>query len=444
METRDRLAGFAKLRLQWRFGVFPEREKPFIGGYCALPFTKLLEKVAAREVAAQVHRPTGLRNSSLAQSSSPENGSTIARGPILRRIMVTPWRTAVGESKRMLHSVTMPLPPTPLTPRIVALLVVFMTTACARSTSRTSGDAPVSGEPSPLVIAHRGASGHRPEHTLAGYALAIAMGADFIEPDLVSTKDGVLIARHENEIGGTTDVVTKFPDRKTVKVVDGDTVRGWFTEDFTLAEIRTLRAKERLPFRSHQYDGQFTVPTFDEVLALADSAGRRRTRAVGVYPETKHPTYFRNIGLPIEPKLLASLRANGLDRRDAPVFIQSFESGNLRELARETRVRLIYLISDPAQVTPAALRDIATYAFGIGANTRLVVGGDSAAVPTQLLNNAHAAGLKVHVWTLRSESVFLPKRYGGDPLAEVREMQRLGADGIFGDFPDVVVKGLRQ
>ena len=260
--------------------------------------------------------------------------------------------------------------------------------------------------------------------------------------NLVSTKDGVLVARHENEIGGTTDVEGKFAARKTRKVIDGDTIVGWFTEDFTLAELRTLRAKERLPFRSHAYDGRYLVPTFDEVLTLADSLGRRRGRAVGVYPETKHPTYFRGIGLPIEEPMLRTLRARTLDRADAPVFIQSFESGNLRLLATQTRVRLIQLVSTAPQVTPASLRDIATYAFGIGANTRQVVGGDSTAVPTTLIADAHANGLAVHVWTLRSEAVFLPKRYGGDPLAEVREMVRLGVDGIFGDFPDVVVRGI--
>jgi glycerophosphoryl diester phosphodiesterase len=315
-------------------------------------------------------------------------------------------------------------------------------------------------EPHPLVIAHRGASGHRPEHTLAGYALAIAMGADYIEPDLVSTKDGVLVARHENEIGGTTDVATKFASRKAAKVVDGDTVRGWFTEDFTLAELKTLRAKERLSFRSHAYDGQFAVPTFDEVLTLADTAGKRRGRVVGVYPETKHPTYFRAIGLPLEPKLLATLKAHGLDRRDAPIFIQSFEVGNLRALATQTRVRLVQLVSGGERpydfvvsgdkrtfndlLTPAGLRDIATYAFAIGANTRLVVGADSSAVPTPLIANAHAAGLNVHVWTLRPEAVFLPKRYGGDPLAEVRELTKLGVDGLFGDYADLLVKGLNR
>lgn len=272
--------------------------------------------------------------------------------------------------------------------------------------------------------------------------LAIEMGADFIEPDLVITRDGELVARHENEIGGTTDVAAKYPARRTTKVIDGDSLSGWFTEDFTLAELRTLRAKERLAFRSHEYDGRFSIPTFKEVLALVDSAGRRRGRAVGVYPETKHPTYFRSIGLPLEERLLTALRDYGLDRRDAPVFIQSFEAANLRPLRAQTRVRLIQLVSSPDQVTPAALREIAMYADGIGVNTRLIVAADAAAVPTSLVRDAHTAGLLVHAWTLRPEREFLAARYSGDALAEVRELAALGVDGMFGDYPDLLVAGL--
>ncbi len=317
----------------------------------------------------------------------------------------------------------------------------FLVMLAACSASLPNAAVAPATEPRPLVIAHRGASGHRPEHTLAAYALAIEMGADYIEPDLVSTRDGVLIARHENEIGGTTDVAEKFPARRTRKVIDGDSVSGWFTEDFTFEELRTLRAKERLPFRSHERDGQFAIPTFDQVLALADSAGRRRGRVVGVYPETKHPTYFRGIGIPLEEKLLATLRARGLDRADAPVFIQSFEVGNLKELRTRTRVHLVQLVSDPRQVTPAALREIAQYADAIGANTRLIVpAGDGK--PSSVIADAHAADLLVHVWTLRPEAQFLPARYKGDPLAEVREMAALGVDGMFGDYPDLLVRGL--
>ena len=329
---------------------------------------------------------------------------------------------------------------------------------CARPVPAPATARPAAMVPTPLVIAHRGASGHRPEHTLEAYALAVAMGADFIEPDLVITRDGVLVARHENEIGGTTDVATRFPDRTRTKVIDGTPVTGWFTEDFTLAELRTLRARERLAFRSHAHDGQFAIPTFDEVLALADSLGRQRGRPVGVYPETKHPTYFRGIGLPLEPPLLAALRARGLDRGDAPVFIQSFEVGNLQALRRETRVPLVLLLAGGEVpydrqllgdrrtgadwVTPAGLREVARFAAAVGVNTRMLVGGAAGAAPTTLVRDAHAAGLAVHAWTLRPEGVFLAPRYGGDPLAEVRELAALGVDGLFGDYPDQLVRGL--
>jgi glycerophosphoryl diester phosphodiesterase len=341
---------------------------------------------------------------------------------------------------------------------LAAAALAALAGGCARRAPAPVSVRPAAMFPTPIVIAHRGASGHRPEHTLAAYALAVSMGADFIEPDLVITKDGVLVARHENEIGGTTDVAERFPDRRRTAVIDGTPVTGWFTEDFTLAELRTLRARERLAFRSHAHDGQFAIPTFDEVLALADSLGRRRGRPVGVYPETKHPTHFRGIGLPLEPPLLAALRARGLDRADAPVFIQSFEVGNLQALRRETRVPLVLLLSGNdvpydrqllgdrrtgAQwVTPAGLREVAGFADAVGVNTRMLVGGTAEAVPTSLVRDAHAAGLQVHAWTLRPEGVFLAPRYRGDPLAEVRELAALGVDGLFGDYPDHVVLGL--
>ena len=295
----------------------------------------------------------------------------------------------------------------------------------------------------PLIIGHRGASGHRPEHTLASYRLAAEMGADFIEPDLVSTKDGVLIARHENEIGGTTDVAAKFPDRKATKTVDGQSLTGWFTEDFTLAEIRTLRAKERLATRSHSYDGQFPVATFDEVIELAQQLGRELGRPIGIYPETKHPTYFRGIGLPLEEKLLKSLEAHGWNRRESPVFIQSFEDGNLRELRKKTAVRLIQLVGYPATLDEARLKDIASYADGIGAEKRLVVpvAADGSLQPaTDLVARAHAAKLLVHVWTLRIDKEFLPAGYKGNADAEFAQFRDLGVDGIFTDFPDVAAR----
>jgi glycerophosphoryl diester phosphodiesterase len=295
----------------------------------------------------------------------------------------------------------------------------------------------------PLIIAHRGASGHRPEHTLEAYRLAVEMGADFIEPDLVSTKDGVLIARHENEIGGTTDVGDRFPDRKRTKTVDGQSMTGWFTEDFTLAEVKTMRARERLAFRSHDYDGQFQIATFDEVIALAQRLGKARGRPVGVYPETKHPTYFRDLHLPLEEKLLASLQAHGWNRRDAPVFIQSFEQENLRALRKQTRVRLIQLVSAAAMVEGDGLRKIAEYADGIGPEKRLVVpvnADGSLGTPTDLVTRAHAAGLLVHVWTIRPEKEFLPAGYHGRPEAEFEQFRQLGVDGVFTDFPDLATR----
>ncbi|WP_372340541.1 glycerophosphodiester phosphodiesterase [Sphingomonas sp. BT-65] len=310
----------------------------------------------------------------------------------------------------------------------------------------------------PIVIAHRGASGERPEHTLASYTLAIEQGADFIEPDLVMTKDGELVARHENNIADTTDVAShaEFKDRKTTKTIDGVKMTGWFTEDFTLAELKTLRAKERLPLLRRgntQYDGQFEVPTLREVIALAKSAAVTRGRPVGIYPETKHPSYFASIGLPLEAKLLVELKAAGWDRADAPVFIQSFEVNNLKALSKQTKVRLIQLLdaeggpADKAQpsyaamITPAGLKEIATYAAGIGPAKVMVVTNDGAVTP--LVADAHASGLKVHPWTFRAENFFLPAglRSGINPAGHGRLEEEIsrhlaaGVDGFFTDYP---------
>jgi glycerophosphoryl diester phosphodiesterase len=313
-----------------------------------------------------------------------------------------------------------------------------------------------------LIIGHRGASGHRPEHTLESYRLAAQMGADYIEPDLVSTRDGVLVARHENEIGSTTDVATKFPDRKTTKSVDGVEISGWFSEDFTLAEIRTLRARERLSSRSQAFDGRFAVPTFDEVVALAQALERELGRTVGVYAETKHPSYFSGIGLLLEPPLLETLERHGWNDRRAPVFIQSFETSNLRDLRTQTELRLIQLLDERGGpwdrrtaesfrtyaelATDAGLRDIAMYADGIGANRRLIVPADEKGTlrpPTDLVSRAHRLGLLVHVWTLRSDPPFLSPDYRGRPEAEYEQFRDLGVDGIFTDFPDVAVRVLK-
>jgi glycerophosphoryl diester phosphodiesterase len=322
----------------------------------------------------------------------------------------------------------------------------------------------------PIVIGHRGASGYRPEHTLASYELAIEMGADYIEPDLVSTKDHVLVARHENDITGTTNVAdhAEFADRKATKVIDGIAVTGWFTEDFTLAELKTLRAKERLPDvrpANTAFDGLYQIPTFQEVIDLA------KRSHVGIYPETKHPTYFRSIGLPLEEPLVQALNANGYRGRNAPVFIQSFEVGNLQRLNRMTNVQLVQLIDatgkpydfvvagDPRTyadlVTPAGLAEIATYADGIGPNKNLIVPRDAQnrlTSPTTLVRDAHRAGLVLHPWTFRRENTFLPEdfRQGnpaspfylqatGDFPAELRLFYKLGVDGLFSDNPDVAV-----
>ena len=321
----------------------------------------------------------------------------------------------------------------------------------------------------PLIIAHRGASGYRPEHTLESYRLAIRLGADYIEPDLVSTRDGVLVARHEHEISGTTDVAAhpEFAARRTTKQADGLAVAGWFTEDFTLAELRTLRATERLPAVRPQnavFNGRYEIPTFDEILDLARAEGMRLGRPIGVYPETKHPSHFASIGLALEKPLLAALARHGLNSADAPVLIQSFEVGNLIRLSRLSDVRLIQLLDSVGTprdrevpytelATPAGLATIATYAYGIGADKDLLVprGPQEELLPPRpIVDDAHAAGLAVHAWTFRAENRFLPRdfRIGTDPdargdiISEYELFLRLGVDGLFADYPDTLAAAL--
>jgi len=353
---------------------------------------------------------------------------------------------------------------------VVALLCLVG--ACGRARVSTPGaavsvaavgNASAGASARPLIIAHRGASGHRPEHTLAAYGLAIDMGADFVEPDLVMTRDHVLVARHENEIGGTTDVAQKFPGRRRTAVIDGDTVTGYFTEDFTLRELKSLRARERLAHRSHAWDGQFEVPTLDEVLAFVRQREREVGRPIGVYPETKHPSYHRAAGLPLEDSLLAVLARHGYRGREDAVVIQSFEVGNLRALRPRTTIRLAQLVNrdgtppDVAaggvaggtyadMVTLAGLRAVARYADAIGVHKWLVLPRDAAgdtSRATSVVRDAHAAGLQVHVWTLRSDTPDLPPGFAGDAAAEWRAFAAIGVDGIFGDFPDVGARVLR-
>lgn len=316
----------------------------------------------------------------------------------------------------------------------------------------------------PLVIGHRGAAGHRPEHTLEGYKLAIKMGADYIEPDLVSTKDKVLIARHENDITETTDVATKFPDRKKEKMIDGKKIIGFFTEDFTLKEIKTLRARERLDFRSHVYDGKFEIPTFEEVIQLAQKESKKIGREIGIYPETKHPTYFQGLGLSLEEPLIDLLNKYKLNTKKSKVFIQSFELTNLRKLKKMTELPLLYLIDDP-ELIPADhvlandkrtyadmlkienLKEISTVAAGIGPYKRYIIPADkdnNGMTETTLIADAHALGLKVHPYTFRSESRYLLKDYKDVAFDEYIHFYKLGVDGVFSDFPDVAFKARQQ
>ena len=336
------------------------------------------------------------------------------------------------------------------------------------------------GRPSkaePLVIAHRGASGYRPEHTLAAYALGARLGADYIEPDLVITSDGVLVARHEPEIEDTTDVETRpeFAGRRTTKVIDGVTYEGFFVEDFTLAELKTLRAEERIPAlrqRNTIYNGRYQVPTLQEVIDLSRRLSRELDREIGLYPETKHPTYFRSIGKPLEEPLVRILRRNGLDGRRAKLFVQSFEVENLRALRREIGAPIVQLLGSrtgaPADgsgktyaqmATPAGLREIARYADGVGPSKDYIVPraavppGSPACTPspelapTSFVDDAHRAGLVVHPYTFRNENCFhsTEKQNPGGPsdygkaFEEYVQFFGLGVDGVFADNPDTAV-----
>lgn len=374
---------------------------------------------------------------------------------------------------------------------LATLTVVALSThnAAAGEAARHGAHEPEATRP--LLIAHRGASGYVPEHTLAAYWLAIEQGADYVEPDLVSTKDGVLVARHENAIAivdangnvreATTDVAERpeFANRKATKLIDGVSITGWFTEDFTLAELKTLRARERLPqlrVANTRFDGMFEVPTFEEVLQLVAQANERRQqqalatggwkavlkiKPIGIYPETKHPTYFDGIGLSLEEPLVRTLHKHGYRFKTSPVFIQSFEVSNLKDLAKMTRVPLVQLLNGSGKpydfvvkgdartyadlTKPEGLKEIARYASGIGANTNLMIPlvGGRLGTPTSLVQDAHAAGLIVHGWTFRAENNFLPNEFDssanpaelGDLAGQIKAFLALGMDGFFSDHP---------
>jgi glycerophosphoryl diester phosphodiesterase len=353
--------------------------------------------------------------------------------------------------------------------RAAALAVAAPGIALAQNVARLNPSA------KPLLLAHRGASALRPEHTLAAYAKAIADGADFIEPDLVVTKDGVLVARHENFMSETTDIATRpeFASRKTKKTIDGAPHEGWFVSDFTFAELKTLRAVERLATVrtiSRGYDGQFQLLSFEEIIDFVAAEAAARGRVIGLVPELKHSTYFASIGLPLEDRFIATLRAHAYTRT-APVQVQSFETANLKALrktlGRPDNVRLMQLVVNggkadamrPADVVAAngtltfgemtsarGLRDIAAYADIVAPPTRGVIplGPDEKlAHPTGLVNDAHRAGLLVHTWTFRPENMFLAADFRNDAgaaarneagsVAEMRRYLETGIDGLFSD-----------
>ena len=374
-------------------------------------------------------------------------------------------------------------------PAALALTAALALAACGGSDSPSY---PTLNGDTPLVIGHRGASGYRPDHTLESYKLAIDMGADFIEPDLVATKDGVLVARHEPNITGTTDVATRpeFASRKTTKNVDGVNEEGWFVSDFTLAELKTLRAVQPLSDRDQSYNGKFQIPTFEEVLDLAKAEGTKAGRTVGVYPETKHPTFHSKLGLPLEDRLLAVLAKYGYTTKASPVIVQSFEVSNLKYLRTKTQVRLVQLVDAndvnadgsmdltapydkpydfavagdsrtfASLLTPAGLKEIKTYADGIGPWKPYLIPSkqvdankdgkpddlngdgkiderDRVMMPaTSVVKDAHAAGLFVHAYTFRNEAKRLASYFKGDPKAEYKLFFNLGVDGVFSDFTD--------
>jgi glycerophosphoryl diester phosphodiesterase len=346
----------------------------------------------------------------------------------------------------------------------------------------------------PLVIGHRGASGYLPEHTLEGYALAIELGADYIEPDLVATKDGVLIARHEPNMINTTNVksLPQFASRLRKAVVDGVEEEGYFASDFTYAEIKQIRAVQAFGERDQGFNGLYRIPTFEEVIDLAKRKGREEGRTIGVYPETKHPTYHQNLGLALEDRVLRVLQREGWNHRGAPVFIQSFEQANLKYLRTKTSVKLVQLVdandvnadgtldftppydrpydwavagragSFADLLTPAGLAEVRTYADGVGPwkpylissacitvvnNACADINGDGKVndadrkllAPSPVVANAHAQGLLVHPYTFRNEQRRLASDYAGNPVNEYLAFYEIGVDGLFSDFADSAV-----
>jgi glycerophosphoryl diester phosphodiesterase len=354
-----------------------------------------------------------------------------------------------------------------------AVLGLSGTARAATAGAAGHGGGGLKSLPVPTVIGHRGASGYRPEHTFGSYQLALDLGADIVEAgDLVPTKDGHLVCRHEPEIGGTTDVADhkEFADRKKTKVLDGVSTTGWFTEDFTLAELKTLRAIERIPAnRPHNtlYNGRWEIPTFEEVLKWQDEQTRRRGRQVWIYPETKHPTYFRKLGLGLEERVAKLLHRHGKDKRNSPVILQSFEPTSIQRLNKLVDNPLVVLLSAANTrpwdfvetgdsrtvadlITPKGLREIAGYAQGIGPTLDLVItkkADGSLDKETTLVADAHKVGLILHPYTMRNENPFLPAEFRkgtdadayGDAFGAFKRYFATGIDGVFTDNPDTGV-----
>ena len=325
----------------------------------------------------------------------------------------------------------------------------------------------------PVIIAHRGASGYVPEHTLGSYALAITMGADYVEPDLVMTKDGHLIARHDNELGLTTNVAShpEFAHLQKTQKVDGNEVTGWFTEDFTLEDIKMLRAVERIPDirpGNARMDESFEIPTFQEIIDLVKGLQISLKKSIGIYPEIKHSSHFKKLGLPMEEVLVNTFHENGYKDSDAPVYIQSFEVNNLKELKKLTNLRLLQLYESDMNLqpadqiligssltygnmsTPEGLAEVAKYAAAVGPDKTSIIPRDNnnnLGEPTSFVADAHANGLKVHPYTFRAENTFLPKEYqnedpskSGNFVGELQKYIDAGIDGLFSDQPDLVYR----
>ncbi|UCE63358.1 MAG: glycerophosphodiester phosphodiesterase [Nitrospirota bacterium] len=355
----------------------------------------------------------------------------------------------------------------------IVLTFLFLTSSFPSTDVQSKNPAPETSHP--IVIAHRGASGYLPEHTLAAYSIAILHGADFIEPDVVITKDRHLIVRHDNVLNLTTDVADRaeFSSRKRTKTVDGEAITGWFSEDFTLAEIKTLRAIERIPQvrpENAKFNGQFEIPTLQEVIELAKNMEKFTGHPIGIYPEIKHPTYFDHLHLSIEEPLVQLLRANGYETQQARVYIQSFEVSNLKDLRTMTTIPLIQLLGTGGQPydvqqaggsltyaqmsTRTGLADIAVYADGVAPEKyHFLIPKDHAdnlslSHATKFVQQAHAVGLKVHPYTFRAENYFLPANFkkGHDPLAlgnsenEMEIFLQAGVDGFFTDHPNIGVQ----